>query len=259
MRVKCAVNNKNAHLHYSTWFVVSLLVLVGIAITFNAVAAVVPTAYTPATSFLTQQVGWQQPQQEARLASAQQAFSNDEYYLSHRLLEPLAVQGNVSAQYQLAMLYDSSRNLESAAARAAYWYKKAAKQGHQDAEHNLAVAYANGDGVAQDMGKAIRWWQQAAATGHVDAQYNLGVIYATGKDGVERNLAKAVKWWRQAAIAGDAMAQYNLAALYANGVESVRSYCEATRWWEKSAANGFSQANIALQMIKLKQDYHSCW
>ena len=258
MRVKCTVVTTSQR-HYPVWFVASLVVMSSLVIAFNAGATVLPTTYTTPVSHLSKQVGWQQPQQEARLQSAQQALSNDEYHLSYRLLEPMARQGNDRAQYQLAMLYDSSRNLESAAAKAVYWYKKAAHQGHQDAQHNLAVAYANGNGVEQNIGKAMYWWQRAAAAGQVDAQYNLGIIYATGKGGVERNLPRAAKWWRQAAIAGDAMAQYNLAALYANGINSVRHYCEAARWWEKSAANGFSQANIALQKIKLKQDYHSCW
>ena len=261
MRVKSIIVNGDPKEQFRpgvTWWLLSLL-FVKLLLSQNVQAAISQTAFTSEKILLTQQVGWQQPQQIAKLASAQQAFSDEEYHLSHRLLEPLAIQGHVLAQYQLAMLYDSGRESEGALANAVYWYQKAARNGHHNAQHNLAVAYANGEGVAQNMNKAVTWWRRAAIAGHTDAQYNLGIIYATGKNGVERNLSKAAKWWRQAAIAGDPMAQYNLAALYANGVETIKSYCEATRWWEKSAASGFTQANLALQVIKLKQDYYSCW
>lgn len=242
------------------WPIRNLLILLMIAlVAVNAEAGISVSNNGSDKSLLLQIAGWQHLQQMKNLHTAQQAYADDEYYLTHRLLEPLARQGHALAQYQLAMLYDTVDVSPETMEQSVFWYNKAASNGHQNAQHNLAVAYANGDGVEKNIRKAIRWWTRAAISGHTDAQYNLGIVYATGKDGVAQDLVKAAKWWRLAAIAGDAMAQYNLAALYANGVESLRSYCEAIRWWQAAAANGFEQANLALQVMKSKQEYSSCW
>ena len=55
------------------------------------------------------------------------------------------------------------------------------------------------------------------------------------------------------------MAQYNLGTIYVNGEDEVTSYCEAMRWWEKSAEKGVQQASWALEVIKSRRDYQSCW
>lgn len=244
-------------IHLVVWFMV--LTLAALVFSPAANAAVLNLAYAHHDASLTRQVGWQQPRQTDKFQSAREASSDDEVHLSYRLLKPLAKQGHTIAQYQLALLHDGEHDAYTSLVKAAYWYEQAARNGHKDAQHNLAVAYANGEGVEQNINKALSWWKRAALAGHTDAQYNLGIIYATGKGGVQTDLVKAAKWWRQAAISGDAMAQYNLAALYANGVESIKSYCEATRWWEKASESGFLQASIALNAIKQKQDYQSCW
>ena len=57
---------------------------------------------------------------------------------------------------------------------------------------------------------------------------------------------------------GDAIAQFNLGALYANGIGMSSRTCEASRWWKKSAANGFVQAEMALAVLQTKSDYDIC-
>ena len=173
---------------------------------------------------------------------ASKAFEEDEVHMARRVWTALAEQGDAESAFRLGMAYDTGLGVERDAARAAYWYRRAAEEGHLHAQHNLAVAYANGDGVEFDFSEALRWWQQAARHGNADSQYNLGIVYATGIHGVHKNLTLAKAWWRKAAISGDPMAQYNLGTLYANG-DGQTSYCEAMRWWEKSAQKGVQQAN----------------
>lgn len=204
-------------------------------------------------------VGYQTSWVENLSGMAEEAFNDDEYPMAKRIWKMLAEQGNADAAYKLGMLYDTGVDgVEQDAAEAAQWYLQAAQKGHLHAQHNLAVAYASGDGVEMDISKALVWWKRAAQTGNSDSQYNLGIVYAMGVHGVKKNLDKAKKWWRKAAMKGDPMAQYNLGTIYANG-EDVRSYCEATRWWEKSARKGVEQASWALEIIKTRQDYQSCW
>lgn len=199
--------------------------------------------------------GW--TQQLTLLADA--AFENDEMQMARRLWVAMAEQGLADAAYKLGMVYDTGNGVERDAGRAVYWYRRAADDGHIHAQHNLAVAYANGDGVELDFKQALRWWERAAAAGNTDSQYNLGIVYAMGIHGVTRDVDMAKKWWRKAAIKGDAMAQYNLGTVYASGDNQVTSYCEATRWWEKSAEKGVQQASWALEVIKSRRDYQSCW
>lgn len=204
-------------------------------------------------------IGQRQRWTEFYASKAEAAFNEDEPQLARRMWAALAEQGVADAAYKLGMVYDTAIGVERDAARAAYWYRRAAEDGNVHAQHNLAVAYANGDGVELDFNKALNWWKRSAAAGNADSQYNLGIVYAMGIHGVSRNINMAKKWWRKAAIKGDAMAQYNLGTIYVNGEDQITSYCEAMRWWEKSAAKGVQQASWALEVIKSRRDYQSCW
>ncbi|MDH5178549.1 MAG: sel1 repeat family protein [Gammaproteobacteria bacterium] len=195
-----------------------------------------------------------------QLIRGMRAFSSDDFSRAYRLLLPLAEQGIAEAQFYVGLMYDSGLGTDKNPATAFSWYEQAANKGHSSAQHNLAVAFANGEGTQRDPDKAIHWWKQAAQQGNTDAQYNLGIVYAVGKLGIKPNLKQAKDWWRKAAISGDAMAQYNLGILYANDNSgAVRSYCEAIRWWEESAKNGVQQASTALEILKHKKDYYTCW
>jgi len=69
---------------------------------------------------------------------------------------------------------------------------------------------------------------------------------------------QAMKWWRKAAMNGDGYAQFNLGTMFANGDVGVKNYCEAIRWWKLSATNGVAEAGVAIEVVKQRQDYHSC-
>ena len=203
-------------------------------------------------------IGHAHQQQQVSFTQAKIAFKNQDYAYSARLLNSLAENGHIQAQYMLATQYDAGLGVKQNASSSFYWYNKAAKAGVNIAQHNLAVAYAQGHGITADLGKAIIWWKRAAKAGNPDSQYNLGIIYAAGRDSVKPDLEQALKWWRMAAMNGDAAAQFNLGALYANGIGMSSRTCEASRWWKKSAANGFVQAEMALAILKNKKDYEIC-
>ena len=203
-------------------------------------------------------VGYSFQQQYSNFNQAQIAFENHDYAYSARLLQVLAKNGHIQAQYLLATQYDAGLGVKQDEQASFHWYKEAAKGGIEIAQHNLAVAYAQGNGVKADLTKAITWWKRAAVAGNTDSQYNLGIIYAAGRGHIKPNLEEALKWWRMAAINGDPAAQFNLGALYANGIGMSSRTCEASRWWKKSAANGFARAEMALAVLETKQDYDVC-
>ena len=55
-----------------------------------------------------------------------------------------------------------------------------AEQGDVDAQYNLAVMYHNGQGVPQDDKQAVKWNTKAAEQGKAKAKYNLALMYKIG-------------------------------------------------------------------------------
>ena len=76
-----------------------------------------------------------------------------------------------------------------------------AEQGSLEAQYNLAGMYANGYGVKIDDSKAIYWYKKAALQGHPSSQYNLGVMYLIGNS-VDKSIEEA-KYWLHLAYDND--------------------------------------------------------
>ncbi|MGL5121351.1 MAG: tetratricopeptide repeat protein, partial [Plesiomonas shigelloides] len=93
----------------------------------------------------------------------------------------------------------------------------AAKQGNVEAQFAIAVRYDDGVGVEQDDAQALYWYQQAANQGEPVAQYNVGIFYSVGR-AVAQDPAQAVLWYQKAAQQNFALAQYNLGSAYENGL-----------------------------------------
>ena len=130
----------------------------------------------------------------------QAAFQRGDYVAALRQWLPLAQRGNVAAQHNVAIIYDTGgRGVPRDEVEAARWYYRAAEQGNASAQNNLAVMYSAGDGTPQDFAEAARWWRSAAEQGHDAAQFNIGWSLANGR-GVPRNLVEAYMWLSLAAL-----------------------------------------------------------
>ncbi|HYC63248.1 MAG TPA: tetratricopeptide repeat protein, partial [Reyranellaceae bacterium] len=123
------------------------------------------------------------------------ASERGDYAAAMALWRPLADEGNVDAQYRIAVLYDLGRGVAQDYAAAVRWYRLAADKGHANAQHNLATMYEMGEGVEPDyaLAAAIVWFRRAAMQGYAPAQCSLGVMYALGR-GVRRDDIEAYKW-----------------------------------------------------------------
>lgn len=128
------------------------------------------------------------------------------------LLQRLADEGVIAAQYRLAKVYELGEGVAPDLARARQWAERAATAGHPHAMHDLGVFYAQGDGGAADAAAAFLWFRRAAAQGVVDSQYNLGVLYEQGR-GVSKDAAEALFWFELAARQGDEAAAARATAL----------------------------------------------
>ena len=116
-------------------------------------------------------------------------------------------------------------------------FSQAANQGDVTAQYNLGVMYANGKGVRQDYHKAVEWYTKAANQGLADAQTNLGYMYYHGY-GVRQDYHQAFNWYAKAAAQNNAVAQSNIAGLYYNGQGVRQSYSLAKEWYGKACDNG---------------------
>lgn len=92
------------------------------------------------------------------------------------LFKKAADQGDVSAQFNLGVMYFEGKGVPQNYVEAFNWFKKVADQGNSNAQYNLAVGYSKGRGVPINYKKAYIWYSLASAQGHEKAKYNISVI-----------------------------------------------------------------------------------
>ncbi|CAM1656372.1 Sel1-like repeat [Bartonella choladocola] len=192
---------------------------------------------------------------------------------------------NAITQYNLGVSYLTGQGgVNQDMAEAAKWFKLAAEKGNVSAYFNLGLMYKNGQGVSQDKEKAAKWFKLAAEKGHarallqiefidqnieeiekdkaqskdlvqslsrqgdVNAQFNNGIasyniqnknnnsenlnkgmMYLHGIS-VQKDLNEAAKWFKLAAEEGDTTAQFNLGLMYMNGNGVKKDEKEAMKW-----------------------------
>jgi TPR repeat protein len=159
-----------------------------------------------------------------------------------------ADQGDAFSQLSLAQCYASGIGVDKDATEAAKWYRKAADQGNVVAQFYLGNAYYLGFGITQDATEAAKWYRKAAEQGNMDAQFNLGNAYASG-NGVTKDDAEAVKWYLKAADKGSALAESNLGLHYAEGTGVAKDESEAVKWYRKAAEQGNAMGEFNLSNI----------
>ena len=93
------------------------------------------------------------------------AYQRGDFATALRELEPLAEQGNASAQFLLSRIYAHGQGVPQDYKTAVKWLTLAAKQGVAGAQRNLGVMYAKGEGVPQDSFYAHMWANIAASNG----------------------------------------------------------------------------------------------
>jgi hypothetical protein len=86
------------------------------------------------------------------------AIQRSDYKTAFRLSKPLAEKGNVSAQYNLGVMYSKGLGVQRNDSEAVKWYQKAADSGLPDAQFNLGVMYYYGQGVPRDYVQSYKWF-----------------------------------------------------------------------------------------------------
>ncbi|MCF8723204.1 TPR repeat protein [Nitrospina gracilis] len=166
---------------------------------------------------------------EGRYQEGIQFLNFNDYPKAHDILKPLAEEGHMRAQTQIAHLYRNGLGVEQDHTLARHWYLKAAQQGSAEARFHLGKMYFEGDGVPKDFRRAFKWFELAARKGNATAQYRLGAMYELSQ-GVIQNYAKAAYWYQQAANQGMPQAQFMLADLYYKGQGVPQDLVLAHMW-----------------------------
>jgi len=120
-----------------------------------------------------------------------------------------AEQGDVTAQFNLGLSYDTGNLVPMDKEMAIIWYTKAAKQGHALSQGRLGHMYAGGEGVPQNFEYAIYWFKILAEQGDVTGQFSLAfTLEKVDSDG--KNIELVMYWYRAAAVQGHKKAQERL-------------------------------------------------
>ena len=163
-----------------------------------------------------------------------------------------ALSGLVEAQFNLGTLVSgSSGGFTPKPIQAFHWLEKAARKNYPRAQFMTANIYEKGIGTDQNSKKAFYWYKKAAENGLVESQLVVAEIFLNGdkKIGIKKNINEGKKWLKKAAEQEDTTAQFRLGVLEYNS-DSKKS----TKWLQRAAEAGHSQAKLMLQSNKKCQD-----
>jgi len=175
--------------------------------------------------------------QAAPFDDAVAALSAGDYERALALFQPLAADGNASAQYYVGVMFENGYSTTRNEVAALTWYRLSAEQGVPQAAYNIGMMTIEGRGVPPDPVTGAQWVLRAGEQGYPLAQHTLGYFYLDGT-GVPVDLAEAHRWFTAAAESGVVDAQFNLGYLYETGTGVPIDAVAAYRWYAIAATLG---------------------
>ena len=126
-----------------------------------------------------------------------------------------------------------------------------ASNGNVDAEYCLAVSYHEGKDVSRDRIEAVKWYLRAGQKGHLEAQYWLCILYREGI-GVEANALESRYWCKRAAKKNHSKALYALGQWYYGGYDRNMNtdYLNAYVWFARAVVAGEPGADAMIQLLE---------
>ncbi|MEO6307504.1 MAG: tetratricopeptide repeat protein [Nitrospiraceae bacterium] len=97
--------------------------------------------------------------------AGEDAYNRSDYATALHEWQPLAEQGDSSAQVKLGTLYVNGQGVSEDYQQALYWFRLAAKHGNAMAQTKLGLMYERGNGVTKDFILAHKWYILGAANG----------------------------------------------------------------------------------------------
>jgi len=119
--------------------------------------------------------------------------------LASQLLARASTQGNDAAARTLHLVQELGYSLDETLHQRPPHLQKLAQDGDVEAQYQLALRLENSPfSNADDRREAVTWFERAAAGGHIMAMKSLAQIYQKGLDGVAADPAKASYWQQKA-------------------------------------------------------------
>ena len=178
---------------------------------------------------------------DAALQKAWSDYNTGKYNDALTTLQPMALDGNATAQLIVGLCYENGLGVEQNSETAMKWYELASEQKNAPAQVRLAYCYALGLGVPKDAAKAVQLIQDAAGAGDPEAQFTLALYYSKGMYGLEKNLEESFAWMQKSAEQGYGQAERYLGACYEYGVGTKKDATLAQEWYAKAKAKGLER------------------
>ena len=163
-----------------------------------------------------------------------------------------AEQGDMQAQYALAMKYVYADGVEEDYSMAVTLLEQAAEQGHREAAYNLAICYHYGHGVEVDLKTAYQLYLRSALQGYGKGFNLVGDFYAQGLC-VRQSWREAIKWYLDASVSEDlaaaGYAEYQLGRCLAYGLGVEPEPEKAVEWFERAESHGELRARAELERL----------
>ena len=129
--------------------------------------------------------------------------------------QKLAENGNVLAQYKLALMYETGKGVEASSDKALHWYDRAAKSGLKIADQRSTYLMIKEHGFNKTV--HTEWLEDVKADANnrqPEAMLLLGQLYRQGL-GVTKNLNKSLDLLTKVSISGDADVESDIESIYA--------------------------------------------
>jgi TPR repeat protein len=147
----------------------------------------------------------------------------------------------------LGELHNQGLGVPQDPAKAAEWYRLAARHGDPHALSALGLMAIDGRGMEQDRKQGRAWLEEAAAKGEPSAAYNLALLLLPSTN--KADLRRAVDLLRKAAEAEVPDAQHALGVLYLRGRSVERNPSEAARWFRRATENGNTAGEVEYAIL----------
>jgi TPR repeat protein len=188
----------------------------------------------------------------ARSALGYRLYESGDYTRAETLLRKAADQGDESAAYRLRSMYEETPNAKWTVA----WYVKAAEKGNAQAQFELGRMYHTGDRVPEDHARAATWYRAAAKVNvqaltaldemcdHPDERGSRDVQFWLWRKSTKHDEGAAVRWLAEAAEQGDAQSQLLI------GLQMIESDAANARvWLTRASDQGHAEAAFMLGLM----------
>ncbi len=161
-----------------------------------------------------------------------------------------AENGDVEAQFQLALIFAERECVASDRRDALIWLTKAADHGHAEAAFNLAEILLSHAEDASEFKEALHYFEVSAGKGFIDAQHRLGVLLVShGQSETEQQ--DGLYWLGAAAGAGDALSAVSLGMIHSHGLYGINTdTCTAYDWFEAASLMQHSFPDTVFDFMK---------